>query len=182
MAETFIRSHPGATPSFKGLYGFPGEHLHLDQPGDRARNPVEEARAQGRRHRLDRRRREVRGLPHRLGDDGRGRRGADESRRLLDVTRARARGRDRGGDCRTTTSATSARRCRRWSRQPGSASCAISSATASVSEFHEEPQVPNYGKPKRGIEARPGAHDRDRADGERRAGRARARCRTGGRS
>ena len=24
MAETFIRSHPGATPSFKGLYGFPG--------------------------------------------------------------------------------------------------------------------------------------------------------------
>jgi methionyl aminopeptidase len=24
LAETFIRSHPGATPSFKGLYGFPG--------------------------------------------------------------------------------------------------------------------------------------------------------------
>ena len=24
MAEDFIRSHPGATPSFKGLYGFPG--------------------------------------------------------------------------------------------------------------------------------------------------------------
>jgi len=24
IAETFIRSHPGATPSFKGLYGFPG--------------------------------------------------------------------------------------------------------------------------------------------------------------
>jgi methionyl aminopeptidase len=24
MAEEFIRSHPGATPSFKGLYGFPG--------------------------------------------------------------------------------------------------------------------------------------------------------------
>ena len=24
MAESFIRSHPGATPSFKGLYGFPG--------------------------------------------------------------------------------------------------------------------------------------------------------------
>lgn len=24
IVETFIRSHPGATPSFKGLYGFPG--------------------------------------------------------------------------------------------------------------------------------------------------------------
>jgi methionyl aminopeptidase len=24
MAEAFIRQHPGATPSFKGLYGFPG--------------------------------------------------------------------------------------------------------------------------------------------------------------
>ncbi len=24
MVEAFIRSHPGATPSFKGLYGFPG--------------------------------------------------------------------------------------------------------------------------------------------------------------
>ncbi|MDB4893187.1 MAG: methionine aminopeptidase type, partial [Gemmatimonadetes bacterium] len=24
MAEEFIRSHPGATPAFKGLYGFPG--------------------------------------------------------------------------------------------------------------------------------------------------------------
>ena len=24
LAEEFIRSHPGATPSFKGLYGFPG--------------------------------------------------------------------------------------------------------------------------------------------------------------
>ena len=35
-------------------------------------------------------------------------------------------------------------------------------------EFHEEPQVPNYGKPKRAHEADAGAHDRDRADGERR--------------
>ena len=24
MAEAFIRSHEGATPAFKGLYGFPG--------------------------------------------------------------------------------------------------------------------------------------------------------------
>src|SRR5580704_7436206 len=24
LAEDFIRSHPGAVPSFKGLYGFPG--------------------------------------------------------------------------------------------------------------------------------------------------------------
>src|SRR5690242_21493027 len=24
IAEEFIRSHPGATPAFKGLYGFPG--------------------------------------------------------------------------------------------------------------------------------------------------------------
>ena len=42
-------------------------------------------------------------------------------------------------------------------------------------EFHEEPQVPNYGKPKRGLEARARADDRDRADGEhRRAGDAHA--------
>ena len=40
MAEAFIRSHEGATPAFKGLYGFPGQRLRIDQPGDRARHPV----------------------------------------------------------------------------------------------------------------------------------------------
>ena len=54
------------------------------------------------------------------------------SKRLLDVTRARARGGDRRGACRAITSATSARRCRRWSRARDSAWCAISSVTASA--------------------------------------------------
>ena len=71
IAETFIRSHEGATPAFKGLYGFPGTHVRVDQPGDRARHPVEEARAAGRRHHLARRRRRLQGLLHRFGDHGR---------------------------------------------------------------------------------------------------------------
>ena len=46
IAEDFIRSHKGAVPSFKGLYGFPGQHLQLDQQRDRPRDPFEEARAE----------------------------------------------------------------------------------------------------------------------------------------
>ncbi len=40
IAEAFIRSHEGAKPSFKGLYGFPKTPLHLDQRGDRPRHPL----------------------------------------------------------------------------------------------------------------------------------------------
>ena len=40
-AETFIRSHDGATPSFKGLYGFPKTLCTSIDERDRPRHPVE---------------------------------------------------------------------------------------------------------------------------------------------
>ena len=135
IAEDFIRSHDGAIPAFKGLYGFPGSICASVNQRDRARHSVEEARAEGRRHHLARRRRAATRATSRdsaatvpVGD---GRRA--DAQKLLDVTRAVARGGDRRGAARATTSATSARRCRRSSRRRASASCAISSATASAS-------------------------------------------------
>ena len=38
LVEDFIRSHPGAMPSFKGLYGFPEQRVRVDQRRDRAWN------------------------------------------------------------------------------------------------------------------------------------------------
>ena len=45
IAEDFIRSHDGAMPAFKGLYGFSGQRSASHQRGDRARHPVAEARS-----------------------------------------------------------------------------------------------------------------------------------------
>ena len=157
MAEEFIRSHDGATPAFKGLYGFPGTRLHVDQPGDRARHSVEEARAAARATSLS-------------IDVGVRLKGYftdsattvpvgevdAESQRLLDGDGAR---RSRPGSPR---------------RRPGNHIGDIGAAVQAVvegagfsvvrdlvghgigTEFHEEPQVPNYGKPKRADEAAPG--------------------------
>jgi methionyl aminopeptidase len=149
MAEAFIRSHAGATPSFKGLYGFPGSVCVSIN---------EEI---------------VHGIPSRkrtLGDgdiisidvgvkyEGYHTDSAttvavgsapEESQRLMDVTeRALAAGID--------------------AAQPGNHVGDIGAAIQAIVEesgfsivrdlvghgigvaFHEEPQVPNYGKPKRG--------------------------------
>ena len=62
IAESFIRSHDGATPAFKGLYGFPGSICASINDEIVHGIPVEEARAEGRRHHLDRRRRGYEGF------------------------------------------------------------------------------------------------------------------------
>ena len=155
MAESFIRSHPGATPSFKGLYGFPGSVCAS----------INEEIVHG----IPSRRRVLHdgdiisidvGVKYEgyhtdsattvaIGDI------PSESDRLLDITqRALSAG---------ITAA-----------QPGNHVGDIGAAIQAVVEasgfsivrdlvghgigvaFHEEPQVPNYGKPRRGTKLVPG--------------------------
>jgi methionyl aminopeptidase len=155
MAEEFIRSHPGATPAFKGLYGFPGSLCAS------INNEI------------------VHGIPSRKRvlkdgdiisiDLGVGYQGyftdsaatvpvgevAPQTRRLLEVTE------------RSLQAGIAA-------AVPGNHLGDIGNAVQSVVEaagfsvvrdlvghgigveFHEEPQVPNYGKPKRGLKLVPG--------------------------
>ena len=155
MAESFIRSHPGATPSFKGLYGFPGSVCAS----------INEEIVHG----IPSRRRVLHdgdiisidvGVKYEgyhtdsattvaLGEV------PQESRRLLDVTQ---RALSAGIDAAT----------------PGNHVGDIGAAIQAVVEesgfsivrdlvghgigvaFHEEPQVPNYGKPRRGTKLVPG--------------------------
>ena len=155
MAEAFIRSHPGATPSFKGLYGFPGsvcasineEIVH----GIPSRRRV---LADG----------DIISIDVGVKFEGYHTDSAttvgigavpDESQRLLDVTQ------------HALTAGIAA-------AQPGNHVGDIGAAIQAVVEasgfsivrdlvghgigvaFHEEPQVPNYGKPKRGTKLMPG--------------------------
>jgi methionyl aminopeptidase len=155
LAESFIRSHPGATPSFKGLYGFPGSVCAS------INNEI------------------VHGIPSRKrvlrdGDiisidvgvkfEGYHTDSAttvavgqvdDTSRRLLDVTE---RALEAGIDA----------------ARPGNHIGDVGAAIQGVVDgagfsivrdlvghgigvgFHEEPQVPNYGKPRRGTKLMPG--------------------------
>ena len=155
MAESFIRTHPGATPSFKGLYGFPGsvcasineEIVHgipsrrrVLKDGDIISIDVG-VKYEG--YHTD----SATTVP--IGEV------PQESHRLLDVTqRALSAG---------ITAA-----------QPGNHVGDIGAAIQGVIEesgfsivrdlvghgigvaFHEEPQVPNYGKPRRGTKLVPG--------------------------
>ena len=155
LAESFIRSHPGATPSFKGLYGFPGSVCVS----------INEEIVHG----IPSRRRVLHDGDIISIDVGVKYEGyhtdsattvpvgtvTDESQRLLDVTqRALAAG--------------------IAAAQPGNHIGDIGAAIQAVVEasgfsivrdlvghgigvaFHEEPQVPNYGKPKRGTKLMPG--------------------------
>ena len=156
IAESFIRSHPGATPSFKGLYGFPGsvcvsineEIVHGIPSRKRTLNDGD-----------------IISIDVGVKYDGYhtdaattvpvGHRVPDESHRLMGVTqRALAAGID--------------------AAQPGNHVGDIGAAIQAVVEesgfsivrdlvghgigvsFHEEPQVPNYGKPRRGTKLVPG--------------------------
>ena len=155
MAESFIRSHAGATPSFKGLYGFPGsvcvsineEIVHgipsrrrVLHDGDIISIDVG-VKYEG-YHTDSATTVAVGAVP-------------DESQRLLDVTQeALAAGIE--------------------AAQPGNHVGDIGAAIQAVVErsgfsivrdlvghgigvaFHEEPQVPNYGKPRRGTKLMPG--------------------------
>jgi methionyl aminopeptidase len=155
MAESFIRSHAGATPSFKGLYGFPGsicvsineEIVHgipsrkrVLQDGDIISIDVG-VKYDG-YHTDSATTVPVGAVP-------------DDSRRLLDVTQqALSAGIE--------------------AAKPGNHIGDIGAAIQAVVEasrfsivrdlvghgigvaFHEEPQVPNYGKPRRGTKLVPG--------------------------
>ena len=150
VAETFIRSHDGATPAFKGLYGFPGSVCAS------INNEIV--------HGIPSRRRTLQAGDIISLDVGVRYQGyftdsattvavgevPAESRRLLEVTE-------------TALAAGIA------AAQPGNHMGDIGAAVQGVVEgagfsvvkdlvghgigveFHEKPQVPNYGKPKRGL-------------------------------
>ena len=155
LAERFIRSHDGATPAFKGLYGFPGSVCAS------INNEIV--------HGIPSRRRTLQAGDIISLDVGVRYQGfytdsattvavgevPPESRRLLEVTQAAlAAGID--------------------AAQPGNHLGDIGAAVQGVVEsagfsvvkdlvghgigveFHEKPQVPNYGKAKRGMKLSPG--------------------------
>jgi methionyl aminopeptidase len=155
LAESFIRSHPGAKPSFKGLYGFPGsvcvsineEIVHGIPSRRRVLHDGDiisiDVGVQFEGYHTD----SATTVP--IGHV------PDESRRLLSVTqRALAAGIE--------------------AARPGNHIGDIGAAIQAVVEesgfsivrdlvghgigvaFHEEPQVPNYGKPRRGTKLVPG--------------------------
>jgi len=155
LAESFIRSHPGATPSFKGLYGFPGSVCAS----------INEEIVHG----IPSRRRilkdgDIISIDVGVKYDGFHTDSAttvgvgeipEESQRLLDVTQqalaagiAAALPNNHVGDI-------------------GAAIQAVVEASGFTIVrdlvghgigvgFHEEPQVPNYGKPRRGTKLAPG--------------------------
>jgi methionyl aminopeptidase len=155
IAETFIRSHEGATPAFKGLYGFPGsvcasinnEIVHgipsrrrTLQEGDIVSLDVG-VRYQG--FYTDS------ATTVAVGDV------PAESRRLLEVTEA------------ALAAGIEAAQAGNHLGDIGAAvQGVVEGAGFSVVkdlvghgigvEFHEKPQVPNYGKPKRGMKLAPG--------------------------
>src|SRR2546426_1892959 len=149
LAETFIRSHPGAQPSFKGLYDFPAtlctsinheivhgipSHKRVLHDGDIVSIDVgvwlEGLHADS-------------AATFPVGDVG------DEARRLLRVTQealaagiAQARAGQHVGDIG-------------YAVQQVAEAAGYSVVRELVghgigASFHEQPQVPNYGKPKRG--------------------------------
>ena len=156
MAESFIRSHPGAKPSFKGLYGFPGsvcvsineEIVHGIPSRRRVLHDGDiisiDVGVQFEGYHTD----SATTVP--VGD-----RVSEESQRLLSVTQ------------RALQAGIEAAR-------PGNHIGDIGAAIQAVVEdsgfsivrdlvghgigvaFHEEPQVPNYGKPRRGTKLVPG--------------------------
>ncbi|MEO8336806.1 MAG: type I methionyl aminopeptidase [bacterium] len=155
MAEEFIRSHPGATPAFKGLYGFPGSLCAS------INNEI------------------VHGIPSKKRvlkdgdiisiDLGVGFKGYytdsattvavgtvdEETTRLLETTeRSLAAGiaaavpGNHLGDIGAAV--------QRVVEEAGFSVVRDLVGHGIGVEFHEEPQVPNYGKPKRGIKLVPG--------------------------
>jgi len=155
MAEEFIRSHPGATPAFKGLYGFPGSLCAS------INNEI------------------VHGIPSKKRvlkdgdiisiDLGVGFKGYytdsattvavgtvdEETTRLLETTeRSLAAGiaaavpGNHLGDIGAAV--------QRVVEEAGFSVVRDLVGHGIGVEFHEEPQVPNYGKPKRGIKLMPG--------------------------
>ena len=155
VAEEFIRSHPGAVPAFKGLYGFPGSIC----------TSINEEIVHG----IPSRKRVLRDGDIVSLDVGVGYQGfftdsattapvgvVDElSRRLLDVTQraleagiAAAVLGNHIGDIGAAVQGVV---------EPAGFSVVRDLVGHGIgTEFHEEPQVPNYGKPKRLMKLVPG--------------------------
>ena len=155
LAEEFIRSHDGARPAFKGLYGFPGSVCTS------INNEIV--------HGIPSRKRVLRPGDIVSIDVGVGYRGYytdsavtvpvgevdAETMRLLDVTQ---------------TSLAAGIEAARAGSHVGDIGAAVQAVVERAGfsvvrdlvghgigvEFHEEPQVPNYGKPKRGVKLVPG--------------------------
>ncbi|MDQ3995943.1 MAG: type I methionyl aminopeptidase, partial [Gemmatimonadota bacterium] len=155
MAEQFIRSHDGAVPAFKGLYGFPGSVCTS------INNEIV--------HGIPSRRRVLREGDIVSIDVGVGYRGYftdsavtvpvgqvdAEAERLLSVTQsalaagiAAARAGAHIGDIGSAV-----QEVVEWA---GFSVVKDLVGHGIGAEFHEEPQVPNYGKPKRGVKLVPG--------------------------
>jgi methionyl aminopeptidase len=155
LAEQFIRSHEGAVPAFKGLYGFPGSVCTS------INNEIV--------HWIPSRRRVLHEGDIVSIDVGVGYRGYftdaavtvpvgqvdTEAERLLSVTQsslaagiAAARAGAHIGDIGAAVQAVVER--------AGFSVVRDLVGHGIGAEFHEEPQVPNYGKPKRGVKLVPG--------------------------
>jgi methionyl aminopeptidase len=155
IAEDFIRSHEGATPAFKGLYGFPGSVC----------TSINSEIVHG----IPSTKRTLRDGDIISIDVGVGYKGFftdsattvpvgavdDVSRRLLDVTRGAlaagieaARAGNHVGDIGAAVQAVVERAGFSVVRDLVGHGIGV--------EFHEEPQVPNYGKPKRREKLVPG--------------------------
>ena len=120
VAEEFIRSHDGATPSFKGLYGFPATLCTSINDEVVHGIPSKKRVLQDGRHRQRGRRRLRRRLARRQRRHGPGGRGlARGAQRCSSTTQEALGGGDRGGARRRTTSATSATPCSRWPKAAG---------------------------------------------------------------
>ena len=155
LAESFIRSRPGATPSFKGLYGFPGSVCAS----------INEEIVHG----IPSRRRVLKDGDIISIDVGVKFEGfhtdsattvgvgevSEESQRLLDVTQ------------RALVAGVAAALPNNHIGDIGAAIQAVVDASGFTIvrdlvghgigvAFHEEPQVPNYGKPRRGSKLMPG--------------------------
>ena len=146
----------------------PGGDLHVAQRRHRARHPERRRRARGRRHPLDRLRRDHRGLARRRRDHGPDRRRSTTSRSGSSTSRG-ARSRPRSTRwSRATDSATSAPRSRASPSGPGSRSCASTSATASAPPCTRTRRSRTTGPAGQGMKLKEGHGARHRADGERR--------------
>ena len=155
LAESFIRSHAGATPSFKGLYGFPGSVCAS----------INEEIVHG----IPSRRRvlkdgDIISIDVGVKYDGFHTDSAttvgvgdvpEESQRLMDVTQ------------RALAAGIAAALPNSHVGDIGAAIQAVVEASGFTivrdlvghgigAGFHEEPQVPNYGKPRRGTKLAPG--------------------------
>lgn len=155
MAETFIRSHEGATPAFKGLYGFPGSVCaSINQEIVHGIPSKKRVLKEGDLLSLDI------GVGYKgfftdsattvaIGEvDATSKKLLDVTERALDAGIAAAVVGNHIGDIGAAVQAVA----------EGAGFSVVRDLVGHGigTEFHEEPQVPNYGKPKRLMKLAPG--------------------------